>query len=224
MISSEDKMFAALTPTGREMFQTRLVRKAFRGRCGVITKGDPVSGAFFVLDGTLRVYTVGANGREADLYRLVPGDTCVLALNALFNKMNYPAWVEAETDTLVGVLPGDAYQSLFSFDPFIQNLTIKALSSAVVGMMAAIEERTGLTVEQRLAGHLSIRSSSENEVRLTQQGLAVGIGTTREVVGRIMAQFAADGLVKSGRGVVTILDRQSLCRIAAGEREDPQGV
>jgi CRP/FNR family transcriptional regulator len=47
------------------------------------------------------VFTVAPNGTEATLYVIDPGETCVLALNCLFNDLLYPAWVQAETTTTV---------------------------------------------------------------------------------------------------------------------------
>ncbi|CCQ75018.1 Crp/Fnr family transcriptional regulator [Magnetospira sp. QH-2] len=199
-----------LSNTGRTLFAERLIRKHFAKGDGVIERGDPVSGAYFVLDGALRVYTLGPSGKEATLYRIEPGETCVLALNALFNDVLYPAWVDAEADTVIGVLPGPVYRTLFSSETPIQDITVRALSSAVFGLMSELEQRTAQTVEQRLAGYLLLRANGDGKVRNTQQEIAARIGTSREVVGRLMAQFADQGLVKTGRGMVTLVEPAAL--------------
>ncbi len=206
-----------LSPAGRALFADRLIRKRFARGEQVIERGDRVSGAYFVLEGALRVFTLVPNGREATLYRIEPGDTCVLALNALFSDLLYPACVEAEAETVVGTLPGIAFRSLFASEPSIQDLTVRALSSAVFGLMSSLEERAAQTVDQRLIGYLLLRASSEGTVRNTQQEIAAQIGTTREVVGRHMARFAAAGLVTSARGVVTLLDAPALSRLLAAD-------
>jgi len=209
----DDTIANALSPAGRALFTERLVRRRFLRQQKVIDRGDVVSGAYFVLEGALRVFTYGPNGREATLYRIEPGDTCVLALNALFNDVLYPAWVEADANTVVGVLPGNAYRALFAAEPAIQDLTVRALSSAVFGLMSSLEQRTAQTADQRLVAYLLLRASSDGTVRNTQQEIAGRIGTTREVVGRHMARFAAKGLLKSNRGVVTLLDTAGLNRV-----------
>jgi len=210
-----EEFLNGLSASGRSFFKERLVRKNVQRHQSLIEKGDVVSGAYFVLKGTLRVFTLGSNGREATLYCINAGETCVLALNALFNDLLYPAWVKAEADTVIGVLPGDAYRTLFATETVLQDLTVRALSAAVFGLMTSLEERTVRTVEQRIASFLLLNARADHSVHNTQQEIADRIGTTREVVGRHMAQFAADGLLRSGRGTVVLLDVRLLSDMAS---------
>lgn len=204
-----------LSPMGQDLVAKRMVRKAFGKHDPVIGKGDRVSGVYFVLEGALRVYTLSPEGKEATLYRMDVGDTCVLALNSLFNDMLYPAWVEAVEDTTIGIVPGDAYRELFTNESTVQDVTMRALSSAVFGLMSELEVRHAYALDQRLASFLLTRASSDDVVRNTQQEIASEIGTTREVVGRLMVQFSARGLVKSGRGRIHLLDKAGLNGVVA---------
>ena len=207
-------IFDQLSDGARADCAKRVVRKAFTKGSPVIGRGDPVSGAYFVAAGELRVFTVNAEGKETTLYRIGPGDTCVLALNSLFSDLLYPAWVEADRDTEIAVVPGPLYRELFRTEPAIQETTMRALCSTVFGLMAEIEQRHAQTLDQRLAGYLMLRASSAGEIRNTQQEIASEIGTTREVVGRIMSRLARRGVVKTARGVVTIKDKAALNALA----------
>jgi CRP/FNR family transcriptional regulator len=207
-----------LSEAGQRLLSQSLVETSLDKGRQVIAKGDRISGVYFVLRGCLRVFTLSPDGREATLYRILPGDTCVLALNSLFNDVLYPAWVEAEQDTDVGVIPGAAYRRLFAAEQVIQDITLRALSSAVFGLMTELELRHAQTLEQRLAGYLLLRASSDGTVGRTQQEIASELGTTREVVGRLMAEFARMGLVRSGRGVVTLADKLALARLSGDAR------
>lgn len=199
-----------LSPNNRALLESRMARKTFCKGDPVIGKGDSVAGAYFVLSGALRVYTLSPGGKEATLYRIEAGQTCVLALNSLFNAVLYPAWVEATADTTVGMVPGDVYRNLFRVEDAIQDLTMRALSSAVFGLMSELEDRHAFTVDQRLANFLLMRAAPDNIVHCTQQEIASEIGTTREVVGRFIVQFVARGLIKSGRANITLLDKSGL--------------
>ncbi|MCW9033283.1 MAG: Crp/Fnr family transcriptional regulator [Rhodospirillales bacterium] len=205
-----------LSEKGRAMFMERMVSKTFVKGQQAIDKGDSVSGAYFVISGALRVFTLSPEGKAATLYRIEPGETCVLALNSLFNDVLYPAWVVADEETTIGVLPGAVYRQLFSTEMIIQDITVRALSSAVFGLMFELEQRLAQTVEQRLANYLLLRASSEAKVQKTQQELASEIGTSREVIGRLMAQFAEAGLLQTKRGMVTLLDRSGLSGVVQG--------
>jgi CRP/FNR family transcriptional regulator len=59
----------------------------------VIYRGDEVAGVYLVEAGALRIYYVSSEGREGTLYWVDPGQSCIIALNCLFVRLSYPAWV-----------------------------------------------------------------------------------------------------------------------------------
>jgi CRP/FNR family transcriptional regulator len=204
--------FRALSAEGWTLLSsgTRLFR--FPKGETVVHKGQDVSGAYFVLSGGLRVYTLTPNGKEAPLYHIARGETCVVAINSLFNGLAYPAWVESERETLVAVVPGRIYRALFASEPAIQDVTVRALSTLVFRLMEELEDIQSNTVSQRLAAFLLANRDAEGKVRRTQQDIAGRIGTTREVVARVMMDFTARALVETGRGWSRVLDPTALSR------------
>ncbi|HLO78377.1 MAG TPA: Crp/Fnr family transcriptional regulator [Magnetospirillum sp.] len=207
--------FRGLSETGRAMVERRAVLHRFPGGKTIIEKGQEVSGAYFVLEGRLRVYSLLPGGKEATLYPLAPGETCVLALNSLFNDLLYPAWVQSELPTIVAVIPGPVYRTLFEAERGIRDLTVHTLSTLVFRLMAELDQVHSCTLEQRLAGFLLVRASSRGVVRLTQQELAAQLGTTREVVARLTSRMAARGLIATGRGQIALLRPTELSALAA---------
>src|SRR3982751_520300 len=93
--------FHRLGAQGKALLTRSMVRKRLSPSAIVLHKGQPISGAYVVLAGRLRVFTVAPNGTEATLYFIDPGETCVLALNCLFNDLLYPAWVQSEATATV---------------------------------------------------------------------------------------------------------------------------
>lgn len=199
-----------LSPAGRELLQTGVVRKRFKRPTAVIHKGQRVSGAYLVTEGRLRVFTYTPQGSEATLYFIRPGETCVLALNCLFNDLRYPAWVETAADTRVEIIPGDLYRILFERERAVQDLTVKALSALVFRLMDELEQIHACNLDQRLANFLLSNATEAGDLQITQQALAGHLGTTREVIARLMQGFVAEGLVTTGRGRVTIEDSRGL--------------
>jgi len=211
--SREPNPLFDLTPEGRSLLQRGVLRKRFERPTAVIHKGQQVSGAYLVTAGRLRVFTYTPQGSEATLYFIRPGETCVLALNCLFNDLRYPAWVETDADTQVEVIPGELYRRLFERERAVQDLTVKALSTLVFRLMDELEQIHACNLDQRLANFLLSNASEEGVLRTTQQVLAGHLGTTREVVARLMQGFVAEGLVTTGRGWMRIDDAQGLARL-----------
>lgn len=203
-----------LSEEGRKLFEARLLRRHFSKGRVLINKGDDVSGAYFVLKGRLRVYSYSPEGKEATLYTIDPGETCVLALNSMFNNILYPAWVETECETELGILPGPVYRSLFSREAAVQDLTVRGLSTAVFRLMEELEQVHAQRLDQRLAGFLLSRAEADDGVVLkTQQEIASHIGTTREVVARLLCEFSGKGWVVTARGRVKLCNSRALAAL-----------
>jgi CRP/FNR family transcriptional regulator len=204
--------FARIGAQGKALLAQRVVRKHVAKHAKVLKKGQAVSGAYLVLTGRLRVYTMSPNGTEATLYFIDPGEACVLTLNCLFNDLLYPAWVEAETISTVALIPGEVYRRLFEVEPSIQNLTVQALSMLAYRLMDELEQVHFSNHRQRLARFILLRASGDGVLRMTQQQIAHHLGTTREVVARLLRDLVAHDLVHTGRGAITIRDRTALRR------------
>lgn len=208
-----------LSQPGRLDLEKNIKQFHFEKSGPVIHKGQAVSGAYIVLEGKLRVFTYSGEGNESTLYLLHPGETCVLTLNCLFNNLRYPAWVEAYQNTNVAFIPGSLYRKLFSYEPGIQDVTVKSLSTLVFQLMDALEEAKTCNLEQRLVRFILNNASSEGVLKVTQQELASHIGTTREGIARLMQGLRSRGMIKTSRGMLSIRDEALLASLIT-----PKGV
>jgi CRP/FNR family transcriptional regulator len=207
--------FCELSAAGKALLRAGLVSKDCPPDSPVLHKGQRVSGAYFVTRGRLRVYSLAPNGTEATLYFIEPGETCVFALNSLFNDLRYPAWVQAVDETTVALIPGPLYRNLFACEAAVRDLTVRTLSTLVFRLMAELEEIHAYRLNQRLANLLLVHASGVGELRMTQQQMAQHLGTTREVVARLIGEFVAAGYVETRRGCTLVLDSASLAGLIA---------
>jgi CRP/FNR family transcriptional regulator len=200
------KPFSALSDKGRSVLAQGTSCIDCRKGAVILHKGQPVSGAYVVLHGRLRVFTISPGGNEATLYFVDVGEACVLALNCLFSDLLYPAWVQAEADTRVAVVPGVVYRRLFETEPCVQDLTVQALSMLVYRLMGELERVHSSNHRQRLVQFLLLHANADGVLRMTQQQIAQHLGTTREVIARLVGEFTAKGWLKTRRGALSIVD------------------
>jgi CRP/FNR family transcriptional regulator len=205
--------FRKLSEASRMLLHRQVICRDCPSPGPILHKGQAISGAYFVVRGRLRVYALAPDGTEATLYFIDPGETCVFALNSLFNDLRYPAWVQAEPGTTVALIPGPVFRQLFEREPAIQDVTVRALSTLVFRLMAGLEEIHAYKLNQRLANLLLVHAPADGALRMTQQQIAAHLGTSREVVARLLGQFAAEGLVTTGRGVIRIVDAAGLATL-----------
>ena len=183
-----------LTPDGRARLNAAAQMHHLDKGALPIAKGEAITGAYIVARGRLRVSAMSADGREATLYTIAPGETCVLAINSLFKALPYPANVVADVATDVAFVPGEVWRSLFASEPAIQNLTLEALSVAVMRLMDQLENIHARPLRERLVHLLNARASNDGVVRLTQAEIATELGTAREVVARHLAALRRSGV------------------------------
>lgn len=208
--------FRNLSAAGKQLLHQARISDIAAPSGPILHKGQRISGAYFVVRGRLRVYSLSPSGNEATLYFIAPGETCVFALNSLFNDLLYPAWVQAESDTTVALIPGNIFRELFTREAAIQDITVRALSTLVFRLMAELEQIHSYKLEQRLANLILVHASADGELRMTQQQIAQHLGTTREVVARLIGELVAAGLVETGRGRMRVKDNEGLARVIGG--------
>ena len=180
-------------------------------RAGLLQPGDSVSGAYFVETGSIRVHYLDAEGHEGTLYRIEPGESCVLALNCLFSAMRYPAWAEAgEEGARFAMLEGAAAQELIGEDPAFMKAVFEQVSTRLYDLLTTLEQAIRLPLEARLACLLLGLADSGGTIGLSQERLAGHLGTSREVVSRLLRAFSRDGLIEGGYGKLRLLNRTAL--------------
>lgn len=197
--------FRQLTSSGKELLKRGLHLKHYQGKTTIVEKGQPISGAFFVIEGKIRVFTISPDGNEATLYFINPDEFCVFTLNCIFNDLLYPAWVQAETETTVAVIPSQVYRSLFQKETVIQDITLRAFSTIVTRLMTELEVVHSYNLEKRLANFLLLSASSDGTLSMTQSEIAAHLGTTREVVARMLGRFVKANHLVTSRGKIRIL-------------------
>jgi CRP/FNR family transcriptional regulator len=193
----------------------RLRPKRLNSKQVVLSKGVLVSGAYFVTAGVLRVFCVTNEGREATLYRVKRGESCLLSMASVVGSRPYPASVEAEKGgaTIVAV-PSELFRRLVADDAAFREYVFDSLSVRVFELMATLEEVGTARVLQRVARHLAANLDATGVVRVTQAALAADLGTAREVVFRALRGLREQGIVSVGRGRIVVLDRRRLAAIS----------
>ena len=86
-------------------------------------------------------------------------------------------------------------------------------SSRISSLMNKIEEIVCVPINVRLANRLLEISAEADQINVTQQNLADDLASAREVIGRALKKFEAEGSIRQSRGVIEIIDRDQLARV-----------
>jgi CRP/FNR family transcriptional regulator len=166
----------------------------------------------FVLAGAVRVLKSAPNGRELPLYRVLPGETCIITSSCLLGHADYNARGVTEGATELVFLPRPQFDRLLASPPF-RAFVFQLFAERIAELMQLVEEVAFHKLDQRLAALLLGKGQL---LHVTHQHLADELGSVREMVTRLLKGFAGQGLVALGREQVEILDAAGLRKIAAG--------
>jgi CRP/FNR family transcriptional regulator len=168
-----------------------------------------------VLDGVVRISKLGPEGREITLYRVSPGESCVLTSGCLLSGVPYNAAGIAETDVTLLALPQSLFDMLLlKHEPFRHHV-FGLFAERLADLTLLIEEVAFRRVDQRLAALLLARGP---HLRTTHQALADELGSVREIVTRVLGQFASAGWVQLGREQISLTDKDALSRFVHDPR------
>lgn len=190
----QQQAFLARIPTGRDIF----------------LEGDRVDALALLISGVVRVYNIGVTGREITLYRFGLGDSCILSANAIFNQQNFPAIATVEEEAEAVMIPSDAFKDWVERYEVWRNFIINLLSQRLSSLMTVIDEVAFQRMDTRIAALLNQRSGLENPIRITHQEIADELGSSREVISRILEDFSRQGMIEQSRGTITVLDHEAL--------------
>lgn len=176
--------------------------------------GEACERLVLLAKGSVRVRMISDTGREIELYRVLPGETCVLSVACLMSARNYEAEGVAETE-LSGLAVGRAtFRQLLERSAAFREMVLAVQTRRIYDLIARLDEVAFHNTEARLAAHLLQRRDGSQTVAETHQALADEIGTAREVVSRRLKRLESAGIVALERGRVRIVDAARLKQMA----------
>lgn len=181
----------------------------------VFHAGDSCTRYFLVMAGRIRIQQMSPQGREIVLYRIGPGESCILTTACLFSHVAYPASGITETVVDAVALSAASFHRAIDASPGFRQFVFQAYGRRLTDMLMVIEEVVFTRLDVRLARKLLALSEGGPQLLITHYDLAVELGSAREVVSRALKDFESRGWVRRGTGRVEILDPQALQRLAA---------
>lgn len=169
--------------------------------------GAACGGFPLLLAGEIRVQTSGANGRMLHLYQVIPGGSCVITQSCLLGRRNYNAHGSARTPVELCMLPAALFNALLDAHPPFREFVFALFGERLVELMSIVDEIAFKRLDQRLARLLLERGA---RLRTSHQALADDLGSVREIVTRLLRQFADEGLVELARESIKVLDGHGL--------------
>lgn len=180
----------------------------------------PCQGFPLVLSGEVRVARGSPQGRSLELYRVGPGELCVVSACGLFGRSPLAAHGVAVAPTRLLLLSPAGFEQWSAHESF-RHFVFGVFADRLADLMSLAEAVAFQRLDQRLAAALLGRGSV---VQATHQALADELGTVREIVTRLLKRFERAGWVSLGRERIELRQAAALRALSAGDTPlDTQG-
>jgi len=197
-------------PVFLKEFQRSAFLAQIRTGQDVFLEGDQIEAIALIISGVVRVYKIGETGREITLYRFGNGSSCILTANAIMSQQTFPAIATVEEDAEAVMIPADVFRDWVKKHDLWRDFVFDLLSQRLSTVMTIVDEVVFQRMDKRVANFLLKRGEEGSILHITHQEIASDLGSSREVISRLLEDFISEGSIRSGRGVIEILDFELL--------------
>ena len=177
-----------------------------------IHNGSECTGIILVKSGSLRLYILSEDGKEITLYRIFPGEMCMLSASCVLETVTFDVFVDSEENSDCVVIGGCIFEDLSRRMPEVKIFALETALARFSDVMWVMQQILFMSMDKRLAIFLIDESAKRGSdtITLTHEQIAKYMGSAREVVSRMLKYFSSEGLVEVSRGGIKILNKKRI--------------
>lgn len=180
----------------------------------ICLEGGDCPNLAMVLSGTARVYKLGENGKEITLYRIGKGESCILTASCILSQKPFPAYAVCESEVVAVVVAAAEVKRWLAEYSLWRDYIFGLVAHRLSNIIDVVEEVVFRKMDTRIAHYLVTAASTHQSIETTHQVIASDLGTSREVVSRILKDLEQAQLIRTNRGSITLLNREGLSKKA----------
>jgi CRP/FNR family transcriptional regulator len=163
--------------------------------------------------GSIRVFRIGATGREITLYHVKGEQSSLVSMLAALLSRPVIATGQAEVPTEAVLFPAAALREwVITSDP-MRRYIFETVTRALVDVTTLLEDVAFRTMESRVAALLLQHFATADVISMRHEDIAAELGTAREVVSRLLENYERMGAINLSRGRVEMRDVGALRRL-----------
>ena len=159
-----------------------------------------------VLSGSMRVMREDEDGREVLLYYIKPGESCIMSFLAGIHEDTSKVKLVVEEDSEVLMIPVAKASEWVKIYPEWADFIFKLYHKRFEELLEVINAVAFQKLDDRIVNLLKRKASiyQTNELNITHQQLAEELGTTREVISRLLKQMEKQQMIALSRNKIIL--------------------
>ncbi|ALR31403.1 Crp/Fnr family transcriptional regulator [Chryseobacterium sp. IHB B 17019] len=186
----------------KELNQHALITD-IKAKTEIITEGQKVRYVPFLIKGSIKVYSLN-DGRELIYYYVRPNDSCLMTFSSIFSDYTSKVYAMAEEDSEVMLIPASVLHDWLIRFPEINKLFYNEYDKRFTDVMNMVNDAVFHKLDKRIVNYIKqqISVTGQNPIKLTHREIASNLGTSREVVSRVLKKVENEGeIIQTKEGI-----------------------
>ena len=192
-----------LSEESKSLITSNAMKVTMPPKMELFVQGDSCKDILFLTDGNVRVYRHHESGQEITLYFLAPFEQCNVNLNSAFTNTPAIGTAVSETEIKGYMLPASTVKHLYTLESSYQQYVFSLFAGRMEGMAELVEDLRFKKMDERLFNWL--KHLNTTMIKITHEKLASHLGTSREVISRLLKELEHQGVVNLTRGHIELL-------------------
>jgi CRP/FNR family transcriptional regulator len=169
--------------------------------------GQFIKSVPLILNGCIKVMRQDEEGRELFLYYLYPGETCAMSLTCCMANQKSEIRAIAEEDSEFIAIPIQYLDQWMNEYTDWKNMVMQTYSNRFRDLLNTIDNIAFRNMDERLEEYLFAKSQATQSkiINITHHEVATELGTSREVISRLLKQMEKKNKIVLGRNKIEVL-------------------
>lgn len=185
-----------------------------KAKTEIIREGQKNKYVPFLIKGSIKVFSLN-DGRELIYYYIRPNDSCLMTFSSIFTDYTSRVYAIAEEESEVLLLPVSVVHEWLIRFPEINRIFYHEYDKRFSDVMNMVNDAVFHKLDKRVLNHIKqqISLTGNNPIKLTHKEIANNLGTSREVVSRVLKKIESDGEIIQTKEGIRIVENNNVSQV-----------
>lgn len=194
--------------------QKHAIITSIKAKTEIIREGQKNKYVPFLIKGSIKVYSLN-DGRELIYYYIRPNDSCLMTFSSIFTDYTSRVYAIAEDESEVMLIPVSVVHEWLIKYPEINRVFYSEYDKRFSDVMNMVNDAVFHRLDKRVLNYIKqqINITGNNPIKLTHKEIANNLGTSREVVSRVLKKIENEGEILQSKEGIRIPENENVRRV-----------
>jgi CRP/FNR family transcriptional regulator len=177
-----------------------------KSKMEIVSPGQRIHYVPILMKGSVKVFTLN-EGRELLYYYMKPGESCIMTFASIFKNCISSVYACAEESSKALLIPVSSLLKLMNSFPGMNNFFYSEYDSRFTALMNMVNDAVFHKLDTRVLNYINQRAvvTGNNPVKITHKDIASALGTSREVISRVLKKLVNEGRIIQHKTAIEII-------------------